>query len=51
MGRPEYDFSFFLTANFFAHTKKNKNQNNKTERGCEMNQLDMTVDESLQSKH
>jgi hypothetical protein len=30
--------------------QKNKN-NNKTQRGCEMNQLEMTVDESLQSKH
>ena len=30
--------------------KINKN-NNKTQRGCEMNQLEMTVDESLQSKH
>ena len=49
MGRPDYDFSFFLTDEFFAR-KKNKN-NNKTQRGCEMNQLEMTVDESLQSKH
>ena len=31
--------------------KKNQNNNNKTQRGCEMNQLEMTVDESLQSKH
>jgi hypothetical protein len=31
-------------------TKKNNN-NNKTQRGCEMNQLEMTVDESLQGKH
>jgi hypothetical protein len=51
MGRPDYDFSFFLTDDFFAHKKKNKNKNNKTQRGCEMNQLEMTVDESLQSKH
>ena len=54
MGRPDYDFSFFLTDDFFAG-KKNKNKktknNNKTQRGCEMNQLEMTVDESLQSKH
>jgi hypothetical protein len=35
-----------------SHAKKNKNKNNnKTQRGCEMNQLEMTVDESLQSKH
>lgn len=47
MGRPDYDFSFFLTDDFFAR----KNNNNKTQRGCEMNQLEMTVDESLQSKH
>jgi hypothetical protein len=48
MGRPDYDFSFFLTDDFFAR----KNNNNKiSQRGCEMNQLEMTVDESLQSKH
>jgi hypothetical protein len=34
-----------------SHAKKTKNNNNKTQRGCEMNQLEMTVDESLQSKH
>jgi hypothetical protein len=34
-----------------SHAKKNKNNNNKPQRGCEMNQLEMTVDESLQSKH
>jgi hypothetical protein len=35
-----------------SHAKKNKNKNNNnTQRGCEMNQLEMTVDESLQSKH
>jgi len=36
-----------------SHAKKNqkKNNNNKTQRGCEMNQLEMTVDESLQGKH
>jgi hypothetical protein len=34
-----------------SHAKKNKNNNNKTQRGCEMNQLEMIVDESLQSKH
>jgi regulatory protein YycI of two-component signal transduction system YycFG len=53
MGRPDYDFSFFLTDDFFAGKKKNKNKNNsnKAQRGCEMNQLEMTVDESLQSKH
>ena len=51
MGRPDYDFSFFLTDDFFAR-KKNKNKNNnKPQRGCEMNQLEMTVDESLQTKH
>ena len=44
MGRPDYDFSFFLTDDFFA---RKKNNNNKTQRGCEMNQLEMTVDESL----
>jgi hypothetical protein len=48
MGRPDYDFSFFLTDDFFA---RKKNNDNKTQRGCEMNQLEMTVDESLQSKH
>ena len=39
MGRPDYDFSFFLTDDFFARKKKNKNKNknNKTQRGCEMN--------------
>jgi hypothetical protein len=42
MGRPDYDFSFFLTDDFFARKKKPPN---------EMNQLEMTVDESLQSKH
>ena len=53
MGRPDYDFSFFLTDDFFVRKKnKNKNKNNnKTQRGCEMNQLEMIVDESLQSKH
>jgi hypothetical protein len=58
MGKPDYDFSFFLTDDFFARKKKtkkkknkNKNNNNNTQRGCEMNQLEMTVDESLQSKH
>jgi hypothetical protein len=35
----------------YSHAKKNKIKNNKTQRGCEMNQLEMTVDESLQSKH
>jgi hypothetical protein len=53
MGRPDYDFAFFLTDDFFARKKKkynNKNNNNKTQRGCEMNQLEVTVDESLQSK-
>jgi hypothetical protein len=37
-----------------ARRKKNKkkqNNNNKIQRGYEMNQLEMTVDESLQSKH
>ena len=37
-----------------SHAKKNQtknNNNNKTQRGCEMNQLEMTVDESLQGKH
>ena len=34
-----------------SHVNKNKNYNNKTQRGCEMNQLEMIVDESLQSKH
>jgi hypothetical protein len=24
MGRPDYDFSFFLTDDFFAHKKKTK---------------------------
>jgi hypothetical protein len=48
MERPDYDFSFFLTDDFFAG-KKNKNK--KIQRGYEMNQLEMTVDESLQSKH
>jgi hypothetical protein len=28
-----------------------KNKNKSIQRGCEMNQLEMTVDESLQSKH
>ena len=50
MGRPDYDFSFFLTDDFFARQKK-PNNNNKTQRGCEMNQLEMTIDESLQGKH
>jgi hypothetical protein len=50
MGRPDYDFSFFLTDDFFAHKKKTKTTTTKL-RGCEMNQLEMTVDESLQSKH
>jgi hypothetical protein len=50
MGRSDYDFSFFLTDDFFAGKKK-KNNNNKIQRGYEMNQLEMTVDESLQSKH
>ena len=50
MGRPDYDFSFFLTDDFFARKKKPKN-NSKIQTGCEMNQLEMTVDESLQSKH
>jgi hypothetical protein len=36
-----------INNDFFAR----KNNNNKTQRGCEMNQLEMTVDESLQSKH
>jgi hypothetical protein len=48
MERPDYDFSFFLTDDFFAGKK---NKNNKIQRGYEMNQLEMTVDESLQSKH
>jgi hypothetical protein len=46
MGRPDYDFSFFLTDDFFAGKKK-KNNNNKIQRGYEMNQLEMTVHESL----
>ena len=57
MGRPDYDFYFFLTDDFFAQ-KKNKTKqkqkkphNNKTQRGCEMNQLEMTFNESLQGKH
>jgi hypothetical protein len=29
MGRPEYDFSFLLTANFFAHKKKTKTKTTK----------------------
>jgi hypothetical protein len=29
-----------------SHAKKNKKQQ-QTQRGCEMNQLEMTVDESL----
>jgi hypothetical protein len=32
-------------------TKTKNNNNNKTQRGCEMNQLEMTIDESLQGKH
>jgi hypothetical protein len=32
-------------------TKTKKNNNNKIQRGYEMNQLEMTVHESLQSKH
>jgi hypothetical protein len=49
MGRPDYDFSFFLTDDCFARKKTKKTKS--TQRGCEMNQLEMTVDESLQSKH
>jgi hypothetical protein len=48
MGRPDYDFSFFLTDDFFARNKKTKTTKLK---GYEMNQLEMTVDESLQTKH
>ena len=51
MGRPDYDFSFFLTDDFFARKKKTKTKTTTKLRGCEMNQLEMTVDESLQSKH
>jgi hypothetical protein len=52
MGRPDYDFSFFLTDDFFARKKKPPKKPTTTKlKGCEMNQLEMTVDESLQSKH
>ena len=51
MERPDYDFSFFLTDDFFAGKKNKNTKNNKIQRGYEMNQLEMTVDESLQSKH
>ena len=51
MGRPDYDFSFFLTNDFFAPKKKKKQKTTTKLRGCEMNQLEMTVDESLQGKH
>ena len=48
MGRPDYDYSFFLTDDFFARKKKTKTTKLK---GYEMNQLEMTADESLQTKH
>jgi hypothetical protein len=48
MGRPDYDYSFFLTDNFFVRKKK---PTTTKLRSCEMNQLEMTVDESLQTKH
>ena len=32
-------------------TPQKKQQQHKKQRGCEMNQLEMTIDESLQSKH
>ena len=34
-----------------AKKKQKQKQQQQTQRGCEMNQLEMTVDESLQSKH
>jgi hypothetical protein len=34
-----------------SHTKKKTKTKTTKLRGCEMNQLEMTVDESLQSKH
>ena len=46
-GKARLQFFFLFNNDFFAR----KNNNNKTKRGCEMNQLEMTVDESLQSKH
>ena len=48
IGRPDYDFSFFLTDDFFARQKNPKTTKLK---GYEMNQLEMTADESLQTKH
>ena len=48
MGRPDYDYSFFLTDDFFVRQKNPKTTKLK---GYEINQLEMTVDESLQTKH
>ena len=39
-----------MTSSHAKKKTKTKN-NNKTQRGCEMNQLEMTIDESLQGKH
>jgi hypothetical protein len=40
-----------MTSTHAKKKTKTKNNNNKTQRGCEMNQLEMTIDESLQGKH
>jgi hypothetical protein len=40
-----------MTSSHKKKTKKQKTHNNKTQRGCEMNQLEMTFNESLQGKH
>jgi hypothetical protein len=40
-----------MTSSHAKKKTKTKNNNNKTQRGCEMNQLEMTIDESLQGKH
>ena len=40
-----------MTSSHAKKKTKTKNNNDKTQRGCEMNQLEMTIDESLQGKH
>jgi hypothetical protein len=44
-------FSQMTSSHAKKKTKTKNNNNNKTQRGCEMNQLEMTIDESLHGKH